>query len=109
MNIKTAQELVKDEFATIRHPRIASYIALSEEVGEIADLIMKKEFYNEPISKEALAGECADTLICLLELAENYDIDLEQSFIKKIDELRPRIKKWADLEPILKEKRDKHN
>ena len=52
MNISEAQRLVIKDFSKLRHPRLGSYIALSEEVGEIADLVMKREFYGEEISQK---------------------------------------------------------
>lgn len=47
MQIKQAQQTIAELFKDITHPRLASFIALSEEVGELANEIMQKEIYEE--------------------------------------------------------------
>jgi hypothetical protein len=43
MSIKNAQKTVAEIFKNITHQRLGSFIALTEEVGELANEIMKKE------------------------------------------------------------------
>ncbi len=47
MEIQQAQQKIKELLGEIEHPRLASFVALTEEVGEVANEIMKKEIYEE--------------------------------------------------------------
>ena len=108
MKIKNAQQKVREIFGEIEHPRLASFIALTEEVGEVADEIMKKEIYEETTDLENLKGEMADVLVSLFELANVYGIDLETEFEKKIENLTPRAEKWkSQLGGLMSQKRKK--
>ncbi len=108
MDIKEAQKKIKQILGEMEHPRLASFIALTEEVGEVADEIMKKEIYDEKTDLDDLKGEIADVLVCLLELSNVYDIDLNDEFEKKIKNLEPRAKEWkGKLKELLNKKRDK--
>jgi NTP pyrophosphatase (non-canonical NTP hydrolase) len=110
MELKQAQAKIKEILGELEHPRLASFIALTEEVGEVADEIMKKEIYEEKTNLDDLKGELADVLVCLLELANVYDIDLDEEFEKKIKNLEPRAKEWSGrLKELLSKKRDKLN
>jgi len=108
MEIKEAQKKIKELMGDMEHPRLASFIALTEEVGEVADEIMKKEIYDSKTSLDDLKGEIADVQVCLLELANVYGIDLDSEFQKKIKHLEPRAKEWKlTLKDILSKKRAK--
>ena len=107
MSIKNAQQTVAELFKNITHPRLGSFIALTEEVGELANEIMKKEIYEETNHNDEIKAEMTDVLVCLLELANLYDVDLETEFDKKIALLTPRVKEWQSIKDILKAKRDK--
>ena len=110
MEITDAQKEVEKVLGDIRHPRLASFIALTEEVGELADQIMKLEIYDETTDKADLKGELADCLICLFELSTVYGIDLDTEFQNKIENLGPRAEKWkSSLKTVLKDKRSKLN
>ncbi|GAB4225274.1 MAG: MazG nucleotide pyrophosphohydrolase domain-containing protein [Francisella sp.] len=107
MEIKQAQQLIANLFNEITHPRLASFIALSEEVGELANEIMQKEIYEETDNNIKIKDELTDVFICLLELANVYNIDLESEFTTKIHKLKPRIQQWNKAKDLLKAKRDK--
>lgn len=108
MDIKQAQKKIKEMLGELEHPRLASFIALTEEVGEVADEIMKKEIYEEKTSLDDLKGEMADVFVCLLELANVYNIDLGLEFEKKMKNLEPRAKEWkGKLKELLDKKRNK--
>ena len=47
MQIKQAQQTIAELFKDITHPRLTSFIALSEEVRELANEIMQNEIYEE--------------------------------------------------------------
>nr|MCX3330876.1 hypothetical protein [Bacillus pacificus] len=84
MQIKQAQQTITELFKDIIHPRLASFIALAEEVGELANEIMKKEIYEETNDNQKIKAELTDVFVSLLELANVYNIDLETEFIEKI-------------------------
>jgi len=57
-------------------------ISLSLEAAEILEHF---QFCEEPKDKNELAGELADVLLYLLQLASVSGIDLEEAVLKKID------------------------
>lgn len=69
------------------------------DMGDLMKLVMTKEGLRH-ISQvdEKLAHELSDCLWSIIVLAELYDVDLEQSFIKTMDELE------ADVESKLSQK-----
>jgi NTP pyrophosphatase (non-canonical NTP hydrolase) len=106
MDIKQAQQKIKDILGEMEHPRLASFIALTEEVGEIANEVMKSEIYDEKNNIDDLKAEIADVFVCLLELANVYNFDLNSEFEKKIVSLEPRAKEWKPrLKNLLEKKR----
>ncbi|ABI82443.1 nucleotide pyrophosphohydrolase [Francisella tularensis] len=107
MQIKQAQQTITELFKDIIHPRLASFIALSEEVGELANEIMKKEIYEETNDNQKIKAELTDVFVSLLELANVYNIDLETEFIEKIQTLEPRVQQWNKAKALLKAKRTK--
>ena len=110
MEFKDAQRKVKEMSGSLEHPRLASFIALTEEVGEIANEIMKHEIYEEKDHSNDISSEVADTLFALLELANVYGIDLDHEFSKKLESLQPRFEEWKkSFGEKMVEKRKKHN
>ncbi|PIU09070.1 MAG: nucleotide pyrophosphohydrolase [Candidatus Moranbacteria bacterium CG_4_8_14_3_um_filter_34_16] len=108
MDIKQAQEKIKDLFGEMEHPRLASFIALTEEVGEVANEVMKCEIYEEKNNTDDLKIEIADVFVCILELANVYNFDLSSEFEKKVSHLEPRAKEWKlKLKDLLEKKRNK--
>lgn len=107
MQIKQAQQTIAELFKDITHPRLASFIALSEEVGELANEIMQKEIYEETNNNQKIKAELTDVFVSLLELANVYGIDLETEFAEKIQTLKPRVQQWNKAKGLLKAKRIK--
>ncbi len=107
MQIKEAQQTIDKLFKDISHPRLASFIALTEEVGELANEIMQKEIYEETSDNEKIKSELTDVLVCVFEIANLYDISLETELNKKIQSLEPRVKQWQSSSELLKAKRAK--
>lgn len=107
MSITNAQQTVAELFKNITHPRLGSFIALTEEVGELANEVMKKEIYAETSDDEAISSELTDVFVCLLELANLYGVDLQSAFDDKITSLTPRVKEWQSIKDVLKAKREK--
>jgi NTP pyrophosphatase (non-canonical NTP hydrolase) len=61
------------------------FALLNEEVGEVAAELKKTWSPNyDSFSKDALADELADVLVCLLALANQFDIDLEPALVGKL-------------------------
>lgn len=108
MTIQEAQQKIKLLLGSMEHPRLGSFIALTEEVGELANEIMKSEIYEEKDNLEDLKGELADVFVSLLELSNVYGVDLSELFEKKVKNIEPRAKEWATKFGLtLKKKREK--
>ena len=61
------------------------FALLNEEVGEVATELKRTWSPNYAgFSQEALADELADVLVCLLALANQFEIDLEQTLVDKL-------------------------
>ena len=67
------------------------------DVGDLMKLVMAKAGIREKEQiDEKLAHELSDCLWCIIVLADQYDVDLEQSFQQTMDELEKRIGKSFD-------------
>ena len=88
--IKDFQEYIKlqaKERGWDKNNPLEIFLLFSEEVGELAKAIRNKmELYHEPgkkIASNELADEFADVFSYLLDLANQFDIDLEKAFRAK--------------------------
>lgn len=64
------------------------------DVGDLAKLAIAQNGRRDiPDSREKLAHELADCLWSVIVLAQAYQIDLEQSFLKTMDELETQLKR----------------
>lgn len=62
------------------------------DVGDLAKFIQAKEGIRGPADvDDALAHELSDCLWSVIVLADEYNIDLEKSFAKTMDELDNRL------------------
>ncbi len=62
------------------------------DVGDLAKLVMAREGIRHiPEADQKLAHELADCLWSILVLAHMYNVDLEQAFLKTMDELEQHI------------------
>jgi NTP pyrophosphatase (non-canonical NTP hydrolase) len=67
------------------------------DVGDLMKLVMAKEGVRKiENTDEKLAHELSDCLWSILVLAEKYNVDLEKSFLKTMDELEERIEMDPD-------------
>jgi len=65
------------------HPQTPKNLAISLAI-ETAEVLEHFQWSSEVADKEALAGELADVLLYLLQLAGLQGIDLEQAVINKL-------------------------
>jgi len=74
------------------HKRETAFPHLVEEVGELAKEINHhiSDWRQKP-NHNNLSEEMADVLIQLLILADDYKVDLEDAFLKKIKKLKKRF------------------
>ena len=62
------------------------------DVGDLMKLVMAKEGIRETEDvDDRLAHELADCLYSIFVLAERYGVDMEQAFLKTMDELDKRL------------------
>lgn len=94
LGLKALQDKVEEILGAVRHPRVGAALALSEETGEVCDLVLKRECYGEAVEDAKLAGELIDVLVCVAELANSYEIDLEQAARTKLADLAERAPGW---------------
>lgn len=66
-------------------------VHLIEELGEIARIIYNDKTKRAPVAKDAIGGEFADSMMLLAHLASKFDVDLEYSAEKKMEELKKRF------------------
>lgn len=92
--------------ALVAHPRVLAAVALMEETGELAKLVLEHEGYGEPMDPKKLEGELADIAVTLAELASRYGVDLETACDEKLADLQKRVPRWVEkLGPALEKAR----
>lgn len=110
MKLSEAQAAAKELLCNVAHPRLGAFIGLSEEVGELANEIMRAEIYGQGLRREKLEGEVADVLLSLIEICNHYDIDLETIFCRKLEDIATRVPEWEEsFGPALAAARKKHD
>lgn len=87
MSTKTIEK--RNEKRGLEHNKDTVFPHLIEEIGELAREINCHidDRKGEP-NHEHLAEEMADVLAQLFNLANDYDIDLEEAFLKKTEKLK---------------------
>jgi NTP pyrophosphatase (non-canonical NTP hydrolase) len=66
-----------------KRPQTAKNLSISLAL-EAAEILEHFQWREEPLNKEALAGELADVALYLLQLASITGIDLEQAILQKL-------------------------
>ena len=94
MTLDEYQKNITGILKPVRHPRIASLLALTEEVGEVSKEAMNLEIYELEKNTVKLAEELADVFCSLCELASLYNISLEEAVQKKIEKIRRKVPEW---------------
>lgn len=90
------QRLTTALLAPVAHPRVLAAIALMEETGELAKLVLEHEGYGEALDRKRVAGELADIAVAVAELASRYGVDLETACAEKLEDLKGRVPKWVE-------------
>ena len=78
----------------LAHPPLGSVAAMSEEVGEVAKLLLDHHAYGKALDPAALGDELADVLVCLCEIATLHKVDLGDAVLRKIGDLAARAPGW---------------
>ncbi len=98
MEIKEAQQkahkIIEDynKKHSLEHNKETVFYHLIEEVGELArEIYNEKDNWRKEFNKEKIAEEIIDVLMQTLNIAENYNIDIEYEFNKKIEKLKKRF------------------
>jgi NTP pyrophosphatase (non-canonical NTP hydrolase) len=74
------------------------FVLLDEEVGEVARELKRTWSPNyDPFSKTDLEDEIADVLVCLLALANQFEIDVEKALTEKLL-CKDSQRKWKSAE-----------
>ncbi len=79
-----------DEKYKCTHNTESTFNHIIEEIGELAKEINKPKIRNEQIIKQELSNEIADVLILLIHLASINEINIENSILHKMQELKQR-------------------
>ena len=80
--------------ADLEHPPLGAGVALAEECGEVAKLLLDHHAYGRPLDPAALASELLDVLVCLCEIATLHHVDLDAAARKKLKDLSRRAPEW---------------
>ena len=111
MTLKELHEFIKAEDTRIRAMHgnyedeekrlLARTVKLSEEVGELSEMILshcslQRKEKLEVLSNEKISGEFADVIIVCALLANTLGVDLEQAIEEKIKVIEARHKKHQE-------------
>ncbi len=96
--LKDFQEYIKtlaEERGWDKNNPLEIFLLFSEEIGELAKAIRNKmKLYHETgkkVKPNELEYEFADVFSYLLDLANQFDIDLEKAFREKEEENKKRV------------------
>jgi NTP pyrophosphatase (non-canonical NTP hydrolase) len=67
---------------------------LLEEAGEVASTVKGLEGYKppeKPKTRQMLATELSDLLYAIFVLAEHYNLNLEETFLRTVQNYKPRF------------------
>ncbi len=108
MNVQDFQRRAETILAPVAHPRVLSVLALVEETGELAKLVLDHEGYGQPLDAAKLSGEVGDVMVALAEVATRHGVDLEKACAEKLADLEKRVPGWvAKFGPALEKARQR--
>lgn len=97
MNIRELQKEVflliakVDSQSNSNHDADTTLIHLLEELGELSTQIYNNKTGREPVNRELLESGFCDCIVMLLQLASNYDVDVEKAIQKKLIKVKQRF------------------
>jgi NTP pyrophosphatase (non-canonical NTP hydrolase) len=94
ITIQDLQARLRSLLLGLEHPPLGAAAALSEEVGEVAKLLLDHHAYGKALDRNALGGELSDVLVCLCEIATLHGVDLGASLETKLADLSARAPAW---------------
>jgi NTP pyrophosphatase (non-canonical NTP hydrolase) len=73
-----------------------SVVCLVGELGEFANILKKVNQGDTPYqnARDHLEEELTDVFIYLMQIANQMDVNLEESYLRKLDKNRERFKKY---------------
>jgi NTP pyrophosphatase (non-canonical NTP hydrolase) len=95
VNLQDFQKRTETILAPVAHPRVLSVLALVEETGELAKLVLDHEGYGQPLDPVKLSGEIADIAVALAEVSTRHGVDLEKACSEKLADLEKRVPGWV--------------
>ena len=101
LTLKDAQEKVDNwikQFEEGYWPPLAMFASLAEEVGELGREINNIEGYKKKKSQSTVRidSELGDIIFSLICIANSFEVDLEDSFLKTITKYSNRdSKRWT--------------
>jgi len=72
-----------------------SIMELATEVGDLTELVLRKEYYKKNIYDDLdyqIRDELADILFILINIADLYDINIDSSFEEMLGSLDDKLK-----------------
>lgn len=91
------QAEIVETLRPVRHPRVGAALGLTEEVGELARLVMEREVYGQqPADQSKLGAELADIFFLLCELADGYQIQLGTAIADKLHQIVQKLPDWRE-------------
>jgi NTP pyrophosphatase (non-canonical NTP hydrolase) len=94
LSLRELQARLRKDLRGLHHPPLGACAALTEEVGEVAKILLDHHGYGKPLDKAALGSELADVLVCLCEIATLHGIELDAAATRKASDLATRARKW---------------
>lgn len=97
MRLKELQTLTAEVIDKIdnkrkcKHDVDTTIVHLLEEIGEVAREIMNQKIKRGKINRKNMEGEFADVAIMLMQLANNFGIDMEKVVSKKLEKMKERF------------------
>lgn len=89
--IKDMEDKLMEKGGYFEHPQLLRVLKVNEELGEMSRIILrllvktrKGDKLNLDQVKEELSLEIIDTITPLIGIANHFDIDLEEAFVKKL-------------------------
>lgn len=97
MKISELQEEAKNLISKIdeqypgKHDSDTTLAHLLEELGELSAQIYNQKIGREEVSRELLESGFSDCIVLLLQLATNFDVDVESAIENKIKKIKKRF------------------